>query len=126
MSQSTLVGAPAPEAPAQVRQGDVLLVPVESVPEGAREHPRGPRIVLAEGEATGHAHAIAVAPGGPRDARLFELEGVRFLDVERPVTLRHEEHAPITLVPAAYRVVIQREFDPAPAVGRPDFRPVAD
>jgi hypothetical protein len=41
------------------RQGDVLIIPVYSVPGNlapvARENGR---IVLADGEATGHAHAI--------------------------------------------------------------------
>jgi len=47
-------------APAQARQGDVLLVPVAQIPDGARrvKRERG-RVVLAWGEVTGHAHAIA-------------------------------------------------------------------
>lgn len=42
------------------RQGDVLLTPVSSLPAGCTEvpHDKG-RIVLAYGEVTGHAHAIA-------------------------------------------------------------------
>lgn len=62
----------------QYRQGDVLLVRVEDDVK-ARPH-RGVardagRIVLAYGEATGHAHAIA-----DPDAELIELEtGERFL-----------------------------------------------
>jgi hypothetical protein len=43
-----------------IRQGDVLLTPVLSLPVGLKEVPldKG-RIVLAYGEVTGHAHAIA-------------------------------------------------------------------
>jgi hypothetical protein len=45
------------------RQGDILLVPVpaERLPEHARPLPRDAkgRLVLALGEATGHAHAVA-------------------------------------------------------------------
>ena len=46
----------------QLRQGDVLLIRVASIPEGARrvKRRRGP-IVLAAGEATGHAHQIDAA-----------------------------------------------------------------
>ena len=42
------------------RQGDVLAVEVKSIPSRARELPRDKhnRIVLAEGEKTGHAHTI--------------------------------------------------------------------
>ena len=42
------------------RQGDVLLIPTDSIPEGtkpAKRDSRG-RLVLAEGEVTGHAHVI--------------------------------------------------------------------
>jgi len=45
--------------PQQVRQGDVQLQPVSSLPSGCTEIPAdGNRIVLAYGEVTGHAHAI--------------------------------------------------------------------
>ena len=68
------------------------------------------RIVLAYGEATGHAHAIADA-----DAELIELEtGERFLVTARGVSLRHEEHEAVELPPGSYRVVRQREYVPAP------------
>ena len=41
------------------RQGDVGLIPVASLPDGAKKVPRDKgRIVLAYGEVTGHAHAI--------------------------------------------------------------------
>lgn len=43
-----------------IRQGDVLLTPVQSLPAGCVEVPNDRnRIVLAYGEVTGHAHAIA-------------------------------------------------------------------
>jgi hypothetical protein len=47
-------------APNTIRQGDVLLTPVASLPAGCQAVPldKG-RIVLAYGEVTGHAHAIA-------------------------------------------------------------------
>jgi len=43
----------------QGRQGDVLLRRVEHIPENVTPVPReNGRIILAHGEATGHAHAI--------------------------------------------------------------------
>jgi hypothetical protein len=109
--------------PVLVRQGDVLLVPVEGVPEGAVRVP-GSRVVLAEGEATGHAHVVT-----GRGARLLEVPGhrvrwgrwvpaARFLVVsgERRVTLRHEEHLPVDLVPGVYEVRRQREYRPQRSV----------
>src|SRR3954451_25239990 len=41
-----------------IRQGDLLLVPVDALPERTWNGSNGRRIVLAEGEATGHAHVI--------------------------------------------------------------------
>ena len=52
-----------------IRQGDVLLVPVASLPAGCVEVPNDKgRIVLAYGEVTGHAHAIADHRPEPRAA----------------------------------------------------------
>ncbi len=91
------------------RQGDVLLVAVDALPEQAEPEPRGGRIVLAEGEVTGHAHAVE-----ERDARAFTHEGQRYLLTKSKAQLIHEEHAPIEVPPGAYRVVIQREYEPDP------------
>lgn len=92
------------------RQGDVLLVEVRNMPEGKPETVArdSGRIVLAHGEVTGHSHAIA-----EREAEMVQFaDGERYLRVGAPVTVRHEEHDAITLPPATYRVVIQREYTP--------------
>ena len=109
----------------QIRQGDVLLVRLEQTPEqflaesGRRvdrlARDRG-RLVLAEGEATGHAHVIE-----SEEAELF-AEDEELLDPGEtaelfllvhgaaPVPLEHEEHAPLAVPPGVYRVVRQREY----------------
>jgi hypothetical protein len=94
----------------QYRQGDVLLVRTRDRElQGARTLPRDHgRIVLALGEATGHAHAIAEA-----DAELLEVaDGERYLRVDGPAALTHEEHGAIDLEPGIYRVIRQREYGP--------------
>lgn len=92
-----------------VRQGDVLLVPVASIPADAKPGRREKgRIVLAYGEVTGHAHSIA-APW----VVLLEDEGTRYIRVPMEgAELHHEEHAAIRLTPGEYRIVIQREYTP--------------
>jgi hypothetical protein len=93
------------------RQGDILLVVVPAIPENARPLPRDEgRIVLALGEATGHAHAIA----DPRAALLQTGLRQRFLQVlaEGGVLLCHEEHDPLLLPQGAYQVRRQREYAP--------------
>jgi hypothetical protein len=107
----------------QFRQGDVFLELIEDVSsvELGDRVPRDKRtVVLAYGEATGHAHAIR-EPG----AMLFFGKGNaanedRFLRVLRPVNLTHEEHSPIALTPGLYRVRRQREYSPE------ELRTVAD
>lgn len=104
----------------QARQGDVFVERIadDQLPEGVIELARdNGRIVLAYGEVTGHAHAIA-----ERNATLFGKPGTdeRWL-VIRPsgttvegggVVIRHEEHAPIELEPGVYKVGRQREYSP--------------
>ena len=110
-----------PARTSQLRQGDVLLVPAETVPDGARPVRRDAgRVVLAYGEVTGHAHAIRSSA-----ARLLEADTERYLVATDAVTLEHEEHGPIAVAPGTYRVVIQREYVPA-EIAPASFRRVAD
>ena len=99
--------------PAMYRQGDVLVVAVDGIPKWARPvlRDRG-RVVLAYGEATGHAHAIA-DPG----AALLQFEDEQYLRVTAAagVGLRHDEHDTIVVPPGNYRVVRQREYAPPEA-----------
>jgi hypothetical protein len=104
---------------AQYRQGDVLLVAVPAIPKDARPLPRDRgRIVLALGEATGHAHAIADPQAALMETELEE----RLLHVlaEGGVLLCHEEHDSVRLPQGAYQVLRQREYVPG------DWRMVAD
>lgn len=95
------------------RQGDVLIRQVSALPAGAQDVTPNDRIVLAHGEVTGHAHAIA--PGEAREFSMKDAVGVvkRFLSVVTgTATVRHEEHAPIPLPPGTYEIVQQREYTP--------------
>jgi hypothetical protein len=87
------------------RHGDLLIVRRESIPADLRV--RESR-VLAEGEATGHAHRVQ---GGA--TVLEDAEGLTYLRVtDEGAVVVHEEHAPIALPAGEYEVVRQREFDP--------------
>lgn len=114
----------SPRRPRQVRQGDVLLIPVEALPPDARALRRAGRLVVALGEATGHAHAVL-----ERDAREARTpSGERFLRLPTTARLVHEEHAAIDLAAGLYRIVIQREYQPVTRHGAagPAWRRVAD
>ena len=114
----------ADSVPDMYRQGDVLVLPVseDDVPPAIKTSSPEPRdgrarIVLAFGEATGHAHAIT-APGELfRTASPLDPD---YLHLPRGGRLTHEEHAPITLPAGWYRVIRQREYTPR------EVRTVAD
>src|SRR5262245_5350624 len=87
-----------------IRQGDVLLLPVEGIPTGEGvidDETTADRHVLAEGEATGHAHVVAGV-----ELRLVEWrQGFRWGRADRrtylvvagkDATLTHDEHLPLT------------------------------
>jgi hypothetical protein len=94
------------------RQGDILLRRVDTLPAAATVVARrGRRIVIAEGETTGHAHAIDAPPD--EATLLTTAENARFLRLTSVVELRHEEHAPIALAPGIYEVIQQREWTDA-------------
>src|SRR5687767_13522088 len=96
--------------PLQVRQGDVLLERVRSIPKGAARKPTdNGRVILAYGEVTGHAHAVVVERTDAEtvEAFLAELNGETYLSAPAGASVVHEEHGTIPLEPGAYRVVRQ-------------------
>lgn len=91
-----------------IRHGDVGLRRVDALPEGARRQERQGDLVLAEGEATGHAHRIA-----DRRVTLWSIGEQRYIEVAEPAILDHEEHGPVTVASGIYEVLKQREFSDA-------------
>lgn len=90
------------------RQGDVLIIPVKSIPKTAKKQ-NGKKCVLALGEVTGHHHRI-------------ESGATKFIDPETQCSyvevaealadLQHEEHSTISLPRGKYKVLIQSEYSP--------------
>lgn len=92
----------------QLRQGDVYLLRVASVPTAAKKNAceKG-RAVLAHGEVTGHAHVLD-APAPVRKYRTTP-EGARFVEIVKTVALRHEEHAAIMVTEGKWQQGFQVE-----------------
>lgn len=103
-----------------VRQGDVLLLPIQEPAEGVLElAPKDPRgIVLAEGETSGHHHQVF---GG---AKLFRYRDTA-ASMSRVLVVGAEgadlrvvgggsggvdRHVPVSLSPGAWEVRTQRQF----------------
>lgn len=99
-----------------LRQGDVLLVPTKQRPSGkAKRVTDNGRVILAYGEVTGHAHeVVGIDSADPVPAmELFEEpDGTRLLVIQRPSTLRHEEHSAIGLAVGGYEIRRQSEYSP--------------
>jgi hypothetical protein len=93
----------------QYRQGDVLIEEVAEIPKGAvKVAPVNGRLVLAEGEATGHAHTIEADYG-----EMVEKDGVLYLVVKRDAPLSHQEHATVTLPKKKHVVTRQQQWSDA-------------
>jgi hypothetical protein len=104
-------------------QGDLLIERVTDVePTGAMmSADQTGAIVLAEGELTGHRHAIYERVTMFRDDALArEIPAGLYVGHVKvsggPATLLHEEHAPVSLSAGTYRVRRQRELEPKDAV----------
>lgn len=104
-------------AKSPLRQGDILIIPVNrrQVPKGLVpvDRDQRKRLVLAEGETTGHCHAILDDPAILfRQADMDELAD-RFLKVDQEVEVVHEEHGTIALRKGDYIIRHKREYSPA-------------
>jgi hypothetical protein len=104
-------------------QGDLLIERVDDIePSGTLLSPDASgATVLAEGELTGHRHAIFERVTMFRDDALArDVPGglyIGHVKVEGgPATIHHHEHAPVALGEGTYRVRRQRELEPKDAV----------
>jgi len=90
----------------QARQGDVFLQRVDSIPDNAIpiKDVNG-NLVLAEGEATGHAHTVQAT-----HAAMYLAGTVMYLKVLQQCYLYHQEHTEIQLPVGDYQITRQREL----------------
>lgn len=91
------------DRPIPWQHGDVLGRPLSHLPEGQktkRERVNG-RLIIMEGEATGHMHAIE-----EKGADVWVMDnGEVLLDVTaQEVTITHEEHKPLTIPRGVYQI----------------------
>ncbi len=96
-----------------LRQGDVCLIAVDAIPEGAKaEVVKGNKVVLALGEATGHHHRFEFI-NTDHNVKLFHAGGARYLDVTAPAELLHEEHSTVHVPVGRYLLPVQTEYTPS-------------
>jgi hypothetical protein len=83
------------------RQGDVYLIPIGILPEGATKKDG----VLIRGETTGHSHRIE---GGD----VYIKDGTQYVVAMQKTRLVHEEHKEHQLKKGVYEVRQKREYAP--------------
>lgn len=88
------------------QQGDVILRRITSLPDGEKNVIAKNKLVLAEGETTGHFHGIV-----SEDSELFTIGNITVLNLKEQATLTHQEHGPITLELGLWQVGGVREYD---------------
>lgn len=76
------------------------------MPDGEQKVVSRKRLVLAEGEHTGHSHVIE-----DDDAELIRIGERMVLKLTKPATVVHEEHKPITLAPGVWEIGRVQEYD---------------
>ena len=86
----------------QIRQGDVLLVPVERVPDNLNKRKDQ---TLALGETTGHSHAV-------KEAEVFgAMDGLQFVVAEKDTEIEHLpdriDHDNVQVGTGIYEVAVQ-------------------
>ena len=89
-----------------IRQGDVLLVKVNSIPQSAVRSTETGDVILAYGEVTGHAHRIKEST----KVQVWNAGAERFIRAMETVSVTHEEHTAVVLEKGAtYRQIYQVE-----------------
>jgi len=94
-----------------IQQGDVLIFTNATLPADAKAvQPVHGRVVLAEGEVTGHAHVADLMrfPG----TALFESPSGRFLQALTDIEIVHEEHKTVRVPKGIHQIRIVKEVDP--------------
>ena len=95
------------------RQGDILLIPVKTLPAAVKPvEPENSRVVLAHGEVTGHHHSFAMSDR----IALFREDGSGgglFLSVSGDTApLTHQEHHTLHIPAGTHEIRRQREYHP--------------
>jgi hypothetical protein len=84
-----------------IRQGDIYMLPVKEVPEGAIKKDN----IVQRGEHTGHMHQIV-------DGEVYIKDGNQYVIARQKTVLVHEEHKEVKLKKGVYLIRRKREYSP--------------
>lgn len=89
------------------RQGDLGFTSIESLPQKLKVIKSS---ILALGENTGHKHQLLEVVEN-QFLVLEDEKGNKYLNINQPTDLVHEEHKTITIQPGFYWMQNEREYD---------------
>lgn len=92
-----------------IRHGEILLLPIDAVPNGTTVHET---ICIVGHSESGHHHVLE---SDEAFEQIVAANGDLFVDLDRPTPLRHQkthqQHRELTVPAGAWRVVRKTEFD---------------
>lgn len=88
-----------------LRHGDLNFKKVKNIPKEAKETKNS---TLALGEHTGHHHTLVKGK-----YKIYDVSnGEKYLEIETPSELTHQEHKKITFPKGRYHMWFEKEYDP--------------
>jgi hypothetical protein len=89
------------------RHGDILIKEIDKLPTGLKEIDNP---ILAYGEMTGHNHKLIKER--EQQFSIFEdIKGNKYLQINEPTDLVHEEHKKITIEKGFYFIDHEQEYN---------------
>lgn len=89
------------------RHGDLAIKPLKELPQGLKK--LNSNIVMS-GEATGHHHRLLERTNN-QFSIMEDVNGNKYLQINEPTDLVHEEHKTITIEKGIYLVDREEEYD---------------
>jgi hypothetical protein len=93
----------------QYRQGDILIEDIDQLPADAKPQTRLRRLVVAQGEATGHHHVLL--PKSENMEWWQNAAGDIYVRSTEAGRLVHEEHGAIQILTDATFIVCRRQIE---------------
>jgi hypothetical protein len=102
-----------------IRQGDIALLKIETIPVEAKKQEQKEMVVLAYGEISGHMHALC-----DEKVEVYKETETEYLKIMEDAWLRHgtkeqikskqngDDHSAIKVPTGNYIVIHQREYSP--------------
>ena len=88
------------------QHGDVLLLSIDALPDGAKKLDIKNGWVLEKGEGV-HTHVFEDISG----IEVYEKDGETYVCVSKSTKINHEEHGEQTVMPGTYKKKIERVWD---------------